>query len=44
VNKEVSVNWKIRVERGTIEVEVAGMNCEDTKKLFDEVAKKYLGE
>jgi hypothetical protein len=45
LSKEVGIDrpiiWKIRVKRGGIEVEVVGMNPEMTKKLFDEIAKKY---
>lgn len=44
MSKDISAAWKIRVKEGDVEVEVVGMNPEATKKLFDELAKKYLKE
>jgi len=34
--------WKLRVKKGTYEVEVSGLTPTRTKEYFDELAKKYL--
>jgi hypothetical protein len=39
-----NINWKIHVKRGTIEVEVDGLNIEQTEQLFERIAKKAFPE
>jgi hypothetical protein len=36
------INWKIKVRRGEIEVEVIGVADDWTYKTFKELEKKYL--
>ena len=35
-------NWKIRVKKGSYEVEVEGPAPERVEKMFDELVKKYM--
>ena len=37
-----SSNWKIRVKKGSYEVEVEGPTAERVEKMFDELVKKYM--
>lgn len=37
-----SSNWKIRVKKGSYEVEVEGPTSERVEKMFDELVKKYM--
>lgn len=41
---EVSVNYKIKVKRNDVEIEVIGVIPQTTKAWFDELEKKYLGK
>ena len=35
-------NWKIRVKKGSYEVEVERPTAERVEKMFDELVKKYM--
>jgi hypothetical protein len=37
-----SSNWKVRVKKGSYEVEVEGPTAERVEKMFDELVKKYM--
>ncbi len=37
-----SGNWKIRVKKGSYEVEVEGPTPERVEKMFDDLVKKYM--
>jgi len=42
MSRETGVRWKIKVKAGANEIEIIGMNSEQTKKWFDELEKKYF--
>ncbi len=44
MSEKASVNYKIKVKRGEVEIEVIGLIPQTTKAWFDELEKKYLGK